>query len=327
MFAVVASRPGGPEVLEVRDIEIPVPKPGEVLIKVAAAGVNRADIFQRQGGHPPAAGVTDTLGLEVSGHIAALGEGVTAWATGDSVCALLGGGGYAEYAVAESTHVLRIPQGMSVTDAGGIVEVAATVWSNIFQGTLPPVGSWILLHGGTSGIGTFGTQLATALGYKVVTTCGTDEKVAASIALGATLSINYKTEDFAERLKNEGVTVSRVLDHVGGSYIARDISVLALDGHIASIANMSAEDATIKMGALMQVRGSLSAAGLRARSSEAKTVIFGDLREFVWPLFENGSIKALTHATFSLREAADAHRLMKASTHIGKILLLTSSTI
>ncbi len=324
MFAIVASQPGGPEVLEVRDIEIPVPKPGEVLIKVVSAGVNRADIFQRQGGHPPAAGVTDTLGLEVSGHIAALGEGVTAWAIGDSVCALLGGGGYAEYAVAESAHVLAVPQGMSVTDAGGIVEVAATVWSNIFQGTMPPAGSWILFHGGTSGIGTFGTQLATALGYKVVTTCGTDEKVAASVALGATLSINYKTEDFAERLKSEGITVSRVLDHVGGTYIARDISVLALDGHIASIGNMSGEDATIKMGALMQVRGSLSAAGLRARSSEAKTVIFGDLREFVWPLFENGTLRPLTHATFPLQEAADAHRLMKTSTHIGKILLLTS---
>ncbi|MBK5238372.1 MAG: NAD(P)H-quinone oxidoreductase [Actinomycetales bacterium] len=324
MFAVVASHPGGPEVLEIHDIDAPTPGPGQVLIRVVAAGVNRADIYQRQGGHPPAAGVSDTLGLEVSGEIAALGAGVTSVAIGDSVCALLGGGGYAEYAVAESSHVLPVPRRVSVVDAGGIVEVAATVWSNIFRANMPPAGSWILFHGGTSGIGTFGTQLATALGYKVVTTCGTDEKVAASIALGADLSINYNSEDFAERLKQDGIKVSRVLDHVGGPYIARDIAVLALDGHIASIANMSGKEAVINLGALMQVRGSLSSASLRARSLEDKADILQDLREFVWPLFENGTLKPLTHSTFPFRDASEAHRLMQASTHIGKILLVTT---
>lgn len=322
MFAVVASHPGGPEVLKIREMDVPVPGPGQVLIRVAAAGINRADIHQREGGHPPAAGVTDTLGLEVSGEIEALGEGVTSWAVGQSVCALLGGGGYAEYAIAESSHVLPVPAGMSVTDAGGIVEVAATVWSNIFRGTMPPSGSWILFHGGTSGIGTFGTQLATALGYKVATTCGTDEKVAASIALGADLSINYRSEDFVERMKREGVKVSRVLDHIGGPYIARDIAILALDGRIASIGNMSREDAVIKMGSLMRVRGSLSSAGLRARSLEDKASILRDVLEFVWPLFEDGRLKPITHATFAIRDAGEAHRLMETSAHIGKIILL-----
>jgi len=322
MFAVIASQPGGPDVLDVRDIEIPTPGPGQVLIRVTAAGVNRADIRQREGGHPPAAGVTETLGLEVSGHISALGEGVTSWTVGDSVCALLGGGGYAEYAIAEAALVLPIPQGMSVTDAGGIVEVAATVWSNIFRGTMPPTGSWILFHGGTSGIGSFGTQLAVALGYKVVTTCGTTEKVTASLALGATLSFNYNTEDFAQELKAKGITVSRVLDHIGGPYIARDISILALDGHIASIANMSGEPAVINMGALMQVRGSLSSASLRARTLEDKASILSDICEIVWPLYENGTLTPLTHATFPLRDARKAHLLMESSAHIGKILLL-----
>ena len=322
MFAVVASKPGGPEVLNVVDIGIPVPGPGQVLIRVAAAGLNRADIYQREGGHPPAVGVTDTLGLEVSGEIAAFGEGVTSWALGESVCALLPGGGYAEYALAESSHVLPVPRGMSVTDAGGIVEVAATVWSNIFRGTLPPAGSWLLFHGGTSGIGSFGTQLGVALGYKVVTTCGTDEKVAASVAMGANVAINYRSEDFAERLKRDGIQVSRVLDHVGGPYIARDIAVLALGGHIASIGNMSGEDATIKMGALMRVRGTLSAAGLRARTIEDKADILREVREIIWPLYENGALKPLTHATFPLKDAREAQLLMQSSKHIGKIVLL-----
>jgi len=323
MFAVVASQPGGLDVLDIHDIDIPTPGPGQVVIRVVAAGLNRADIYQRKGGHPPAAGVTATLGLEVSGEIVALGEGSHLVTLGDSVCALLSGGGYAEYALAETSHVLPVPTGMSVLDAGGIVEVAATVWSNIFRGDMPPTGSWILFHGGTSGIGSFGTQLATALGYKVVTTCGSDEKVAASIALGATLSINYRTEDFVERLTNERITVSRVLDHVGGPYIARDIAVLALDGHIASIGNMSGEAATINMGALMQVRGSLSSAGLRGRTLEDKASIMQDLRERVWPLFETGAIKPLTHATFALKDVREAHRLMESSAHIGKILLVT----
>ena len=323
MFAVVAAQPGGLDVLELREIDTPIPGPGQVLIRVVAAGLNRADIYQRKGAHPPAAGVTNTLGLEVSGEIAALGEGIHHVTVGDSVCALLAGGGYAEYALAETSHVLPVPKGMSVIDAGGIVEVAATVWSNIFRGNLPPATSWILFHGGTSGIGTFGTQIAAALGYKVATTCGSDEKVAASTALGATLSINYRTDDFVERLKREGITVSRVLDHIGGPYIARDIAVLALDGHIASIGNMSGEPAIINMGALMGVRGSLSSAGLRGRTLGDKASIIRDLSDFVWPLFESGSVKPLTHATFALQDVREAHRLMESSAHIGKILLLT----
>jgi len=324
MFAVVAAQPGGAEVLQVREIDAPIPGPGEVLIRVAAAGVNRADIVQREGGHPPAAGVTDTLGLEVSGTIEALGDGVSAWTVGDTVCALLGGGGYAEYAIADAALVLPIPQGMSVTDAGGIVEVAATVWSNIFRGTLPPAGSWILFHGGTSGIGSIGTQLAVSIGYKVITTFGTAEKVAASIALGATLSFNYNTEDFAAALKEKKIRVSRVLDHIGGPYIARNISVLALDGRIASIGNMSGENSEINMGSLMRVRGSVSASSLRARALEDKADILGDVRRVIWPLFENGTLKPLTHATFPLQDAREAHLLMQSSAHIGKILLLTS---
>ena len=324
MLSVIAAQPGGPEVLEAVERPIPTPGPGQVLIRVAAAGVNRADIYQREGAHPPPAGITDTLGLEVAGDIAALGEGVTSWAVGDHVCALLGGGGYAEYAVAESALVLPIPTGMSVTDAGGIVETAATVWSNLFRASTPPKGSWILLHGGTSGISTFGTQLATAMGYQVVTTCGTDAKVAASIALGATLAINYKTEDFVARLAAEGIQVSRVLDHIGGPYIARDIAVLAMDGHIASIGSMSGQEATINMGALMKVRGSLSAASLRARTLNDKADIVRQLRKFVWPLFEEGVIRPVTHATFPLQHARDAHILLASSEHTGKIVLLTS---
>jgi putative PIG3 family NAD(P)H quinone oxidoreductase len=322
MIAIVASRPGGPDVLEVRDIDIPSPGPNQVVIRVSAAGLNRADIRQREGGHPPAPGVTETLGLEVSGEIVALGENVGSWKIGDSVCALLGGGGYAEYALAEDTHVLPIPRGMSVIDAGGIVEVAATVWSNVFRGTLPPAGSWILFHGGTSGIGSFGTQLAVALGFKVVTTCGSPEKVTASLGLGATLSIDYTTEDFAHELKTQGIVASRVLDHIGGPYIAQDISVLAHDGQIASIGNMSGEDAVIDPAALMRVRGSLSAASLRARSREDKAEILSDLLRTVWPLYESGDISPVTYKTFGLRDARDAHLLMESSAHIGKILLL-----
>jgi putative PIG3 family NAD(P)H quinone oxidoreductase len=322
MIAIVATHPGGPDVLDVRDIDVPVPGPNQVVIRVVAAGVNRADIRQREGGHPPAPGVSDTLGLEVSGEIVALGENVATWKVGDSVCALLGGGGYAEYALAEDVHVLPIPRGMSLTDAGGIVEVAATVWANIFRGELPPAGSWILFHGGTSGIGTFGTQLGVALGFKVVTTCGSQEKVTASLGLGATLSIDYTTEDFAHVLKTQGIVVSRVLDHVGGPYIARDISVLARDGQIASIGNMSGEDAVIDPSALMRVRGSLSAASLRARSREDKAEILSDLLRTVWPLYESGDISPVTYKTFGLRDARDAHLLMESSAHIGKILLL-----
>jgi putative PIG3 family NAD(P)H quinone oxidoreductase len=323
MFAVKASQPGGPDVLQVRDIEIPVPGPGQVLIQVKAAGVNRADIRQREGGHPPAPGVTDILGLEVSGEIISLGEGSAPWKIGDSVCALLGGGGYAEFAIAEAVHVLPVPRGMSVTDAAGIVEVAATVWANIFRGNLPPTGSWILFHGGTSGIGSFGTQLAVALGYKVVTTCGSDEKVAASLSLGATISINYKTDDFAQVLISQGISVSRILDHIGGPYIAQDISILDLDGHIACIGNMSGEDAVINISALTRVRGSISSASLRARTREDKADILNDLLEVVWPLYESGQLKPLTHSMFPLREASAAHVLMESSAHIGKILLLT----
>lgn len=324
MLSIVATQPGGPDVLEAVERSIPSLGAGQILIRVAAAGVNRADIYQRQGAHPPPVGVTDTLGLEVAGEIAALGEGVTSWAVGDSVCALLGGGGYAEYAVAESALVLPVPVGMSLTDAGGIVETASTVWSNLFRASTPPKGSWILLHGGTSGIGTFGTQLAVAMGYKVVTTCGTDAKVAASTALGATIAINYTTEDFVARLAAEGIRVSRVLDHIGGDYIARNIAVLALDGHIASIGNMAGQEASINMGALMKVRGSLSAASLRARTLNDKADIVRQLRKFVWPLFEEGAIRPVTHATFPLQHARDAHILMASSEHTGKIVLLAS---
>jgi putative PIG3 family NAD(P)H quinone oxidoreductase len=322
MIAIVASRPGGPDVLEVRDIDIPSPGPNQVVIRVSAAGLNRADIRHREGGHPPAPGVTETLGLEVSGEIVSVGENVATWKVGDSVCALLGGGGYAEYALAEDVHVLPIPRGMSLTDAGGIVEVAATVWANIFRGELPPAGSWILFHGGTSGIGTFGTQLAVALGFRVATTCGSRDKVNASLDLGATLSFDYTQQDFARELNTQGIEVSRVLDHIGGPYIAQDVSVLALDGHIASIGNLSGQDAIIDMASLMRVRGSLSSASLRARTREDKADILTDLRQVVWPLYESGLIKPVTFATFGLRDVRDAHVLMESSAHIGKILLL-----
>lgn len=322
MFAVIASKPGGSEVLEIREIQIPNPGPGQVLIRVVSAGINRADIRQREGGHPPAPGITDTLGLEVSGEIVDLGEGVTPWQKGDRVCALLGGGGYAEFAIADAAQVLPLPQGVSEIDAGGIVEVAATVWSNIFRGNLPPVGSWILFHGGTSGIGCFGTQLAVALGYRVVTTCGSDEKVAASLKLGASVSINYNRDDFVEILISRGITVSRILDHIGGPYIAKDISILHTDGHISCIANMSGKVAEIDIPSLTKVRGSISSASLRARSAEDKADILKDLERVVWPLYESGRLKANTFSTFPLQEAREAHQLMESSVHIGKILLL-----
>jgi putative PIG3 family NAD(P)H quinone oxidoreductase len=322
MLAAVASQPGGPEVLEILDLETPSPGPGQVLIRVASAGVNRADIRQREGGHPPAPGVTDILGIEASGTIVEIGDGEVSWSIGDSVCALLGGGGYAEYVIADAAHVLPIPSGMSTTDAGGIVEVAATVWANIFRSDPPQKGSWILFHGGTSGISSFGTQLSVALGYKVITTCGSSEKVAASLRLGATLSFNYKTENFAEELKARGIKVARVLDHVGGTYISDDISILDLDGRISSIGNMSGGVAVIDLAALTRIRGTISAASLRARTLEDKADIIQGLLRVVWPLYENGELRPTTFATFPLSEARDAHILMESSAHIGKIVLL-----
>lgn len=322
MRSVVVTHSGGPEVLVVQEIETPIPGVGEVLIRVSAAGINRADVHQRQGFYPAPPGAPETLGLEVSGHIAALGDGVTSLAVGQRICALLPGGGYAEFAIAAASHVLPIPNGMIPTDAAGILEATATVWSNLFRFSAPPKGSWILIHGGTSGIGTYATQIASALGYKVVTTCGSEEKIAASLAFGATLAINYKDEDFVDRLHREDIRAALILDHVGGSNIARNIDVLALDGHIVSIGNLSGEPTALDLGALMRVRGTLSSSSLRARSSDDKAALLGELRTFVWPLFENGVIHPVTHATFTLEEAPEAHRLMESSEHIGKILLL-----
>jgi NADPH2:quinone reductase len=324
MTAIEITEPGGPEVLKLGSRPMPLPGAGEVLIKVEAAGINRPDVMQRMGQYPPPAGASDIPGLEVAGTVAMVGLGAHHTKVGDAVCALVTGGGYASYCVAPEPQCLPVPKGLGMAEAAALPETCFTVWTNLFERGNLRAGETVLIHGGTSGIGTTAIQLAKALGaHQIFATAGSRDKCHACERLGASRGIDYKHEDFVKVVKeataNRGVDV--ILDMVGGDYIQRNINALALDGRIVNIAFLQGSQAEINLLPLMLKRGTLTGSTLRARTVEQKGAIAAPLRRVVWPLLEQGKVKPQIYRTFPLAAAAEAHRLMETSTHIGKIVL------
>lgn len=327
MHAIEISQPGGPEVLRWIERPDPVPGPGEVLIEVAAAGVNRPDVFQRQGSYPPPPGASDVPGLEVAGRIIGGDPAAGGFRTGDEVCALVAGGGYAQYCVAPAVQCLPIPDGLSLVEAAALPETYFTVWTNVFErGALAP-GETLLVHGGASGIGTTAIRLATALGHTVYATAGSDERVSAIESLGAARGINYKTRDFVADIREltQGRGVDVILDMVAGDYLPRNIDSLADDGRLVIIALLGGAKGTLNCGQIMRRRLTVTGSTLRARPVEVKARIARALRERVWPLLSAGTIRPVIHATFPLREAARAHAMMDAGEQIGKIVLVNET--
>ena len=320
MRAVIVTEPGGPEALTVVDLPDPEPGPGEVLVKVAATAVNRADTMQRQGFYPPPPGASDVLGLECSGTVAALGEGVTGWAVGDEVCALLTGGGYAELVAVPAGQLMPVPDGIDLVSAGSIPEVACTVWSNVFLIAGLQPGERLLVHGGSGGIGTFAIQLASAMSATVFATAGTAEKLAACADLGADVTINYREEDFVEVLRQAG-GADVILDNMGAKYLGRNVEALATEGRLVVIGMQGGTKGELDLGLLMRKRGAVIATTLRSRPAEEKAVIAASVVEHVWPLVADGQVRPIVHTTMPLDRVADAHRLMEESSHIGKIVL------
>ncbi|MCW3060369.1 MAG: NAD(P)H-quinone oxidoreductase [Capsulimonas sp.] len=326
MRYITIETPGGPEALTLVDGPAPTPREGEVLIRVAAAGVNRPDIAQRQGAYPPPPGASPILGMEIAGTIAALGPGVESHKIGDQVCALVSGGGYAEYCAAPAAQCLPIPQGLSLIEAAALPETYFTVWTNVFQrGRLQP-GETFLVHGGSSGIGTTAIQLAHQFGARVIADAGTEEKCAVCRSLGANLAINYKTQDFVAEVKQftEGRGVDLILDMVGGPYFSRNLAALAREGRLVQIAFLQGAKIEVDLTLLMVKRLTVTGSTLRPRTVAEKGAIARDLHERVWPLLESGKVKPLIYRTFPLADAAQAHALMESSEHIGKIVLTVS---
>ena len=324
MIAIEIREPGGPEVLVPADRPRPSPGAGELLIKVAAAGVNRPDVMQRRGSYPPPPGASDIPGLEVAGTVEDIGEGIREWSAGDRVCALVSGGGYAEYCVAPAPQCLPVPRGMDFVHAAAIPETFFTVWTNLFErGQLAP-GEATLIHGGSSGIGTTAIQLARAFGARVFATAGSAEKCAACERLGAERAINYREVDFVAVIKDAtgGRGVDVVLDMVGGDYVPRNIEILAMNGRHVQIATLAGAKTHINLIAVMQRRLILTGSTLRPRSVGEKGAIARALHERVWPLLEARTVAPVIHQTFPLARAADAHHLMEAGTHIGKLVLV-----
>jgi len=323
MMAIDITEPGGPEVLKPGQKPLPTLGEGELLIKVAAAGVNRPDVMQRQGNYPPPKGAPDTPGLEVSGTIVALADDVTGWAIGDEVCALVAGGGYAEYCAAPALQCLPIPKGISIIDAAALPETFFTVWDNVFTRGGLSAGESILIHGGSSGIGTTAIQLAVATGATAYVTAGSDEKCKACEQLGATKAINYRDADFVDVIQEatdkKGVNV--VLDMVGGDYVARNLRVLAKGGRLVQIAVQHGTKAEIPVHVIMTKQITFTGSTLRPRSVAEKALITEQLRDKAWPLIEAGKVKPLIFERFPLADAAKAHALMDSSAHIGKIVL------
>jgi putative PIG3 family NAD(P)H quinone oxidoreductase len=327
MTAIEITAPGGPDVLKPTTRPVPQPGPGEVLIRVKAAGINRPDVLQRAGAYPPPPGASDLPGLEVAGEIAALGSDVSGFAVGDHVCALTPGGGYAEYVATPAPQVLPVPKGFSLVEAAAVPETFFTVWSNVFDRGRLAEGETLLVHGGSSGIGTTAIQLAKAFGSRVYTTAGSADKCEACERLGADRAINYKTEDYGAVIKEltgkKGIDV--VLDMVGGDYVQRDIDIMAPDGRRVSIAFLGGPKVTLNLTKVMVNRLTLTGSTLRPRPVAYKGQIAQALRERVWPLLESGKVKPLIFKTFPLAEAAAAHALMETSSHIGKIVLTLDS--
>jgi putative PIG3 family NAD(P)H quinone oxidoreductase len=323
MHAVVISEPGGPEVLRWTEVPDPRPGPGEVLVEVAAAGVNRADLMQRQGLYPPPPGAPPYPGLEISGVIAALGHGVTGWRPGQQVCALLSGGGYAERVAVPAGQLLPVPPGSTLVEAAALPEAACTVYSNVFLTARLAAGETLLVHGGGSGIGTMAIQLAKQAGARVAVTAGSQPKLDVCLALGADIAINYREEDFVTSLMaaTDGHGADVILDIVGAAYLTRNIAALAPDGRIANIGMQQGRRAELDFGALMAKRAVISSTSLRARPTEQKASIVAAVVENVWPAVGAGLIRPVIDTELPLEQAAQAHRIMAESTHTGKILL------
>ena len=321
--------PGGPEVLQSKECDAPVPRGGEVLIRVAAAGVNRPDVLQRLGAYPPPPGASPILGLEVAGEVAACGEGCHLWRTGDKVCALTNGGGYAELVTVPETQCLSIPKGLGMVEAAALPETCFTVWSNVFDRALLKRGESFLVHGGSSGIGTTAIQMARGLGARVFATAGSDEKCKVCERLGAEVAVNYHQQDFVEVLlaATNGSGVDVILDMVGGEYIARNVKVAALEGRIVNINYVGGSKVEIDFRPVMMKRLTLTGSTLRPQSAEAKAAIARSLQKRVWPLIEAGQMKPQVAKVFPLSEAAAAHRFMESGAHIGKIILAVNESI
>jgi putative PIG3 family NAD(P)H quinone oxidoreductase len=323
MRVIEIAEAGAPDVLRLSERVRPEPAYGEILIKVAYAGVNRPDALQRAGAYAPPKGASDLPGLEASGEVAALGEGVSEWAVGDKVCALLPGGGYAEYVTTPAAHALPVPEGMSLKQAACLPETFFTVWTNVFQRGGLKAGERFLVHGGSSGIGTTAIQLANVFGARVFTTVGNAEKAAACRALGAERVMNYREEDFVEVLKGEG-GANLILDMVGGDYIPRNIRALADDGRLVQIAFLTGPKVELNFAQIMARRLTVTGSTLRPQSDLAKARIAAELRDHVWPLLEAGRVLPVMDQEFALKDAAQAHTRMEGSTHIGKIVLKVS---
>jgi NADPH2:quinone reductase len=323
MRAVEITKPGGPEVLKPADRPVPTPRENEILIKVAAAGVNRPDVLQRTGNYPVPPDASDLPGLEVAGEVTATGKKVVLWKPGDKVCALVHGGGYAEYCVAPEVQALPIPKTLTPVQAASLPETFFTVWSNVYdRGRLAP-GEALLVQGGSSGIGVTAIQMAAAMGNRVFATAGSDEKCAACLRLGADKAFNYKTQDWAAEVlaMTGGKGVNVILDMVGGDYVPRELKCLAEEGRLVFIAYLRGPKAELNIDTVMRRRLTITGSTLRPRPVEFKGAIARSLREKIWPLIEAGRIKPEIYKTFPLEQAAEAHRLMESSQHIGKIVL------
>ncbi|MBL0743125.1 NAD(P)H-quinone oxidoreductase [Chryseolinea lacunae] len=323
MNAITIAKPGDPDVLTLKPWPMPSPADHEVLVKVASAGVNRPDVYQRKGNYPPPPGASEIPGLEIAGTVVAVGAKVVRWKVGDKVCALVAGGGYAEYCVVPEGQCLPVPTPLSMAEAASLPETFFTVWSNVFErGRLKP-GETLLVHGGSSGIGVTAIQLAKAWGATVYITAGSADKCAACIALGANHAINYKTEKFGDVVKSitnkKGVDV--ILDMIGGDYTAINLDILADEGRLVLINTMGGDETNVKLSQIMRKRLTVTGSTLRARDTAFKTAVAQSLEKHVWPWLESGRVKPIVYKTFPLQNAADAHRLMETSEHIGKIVL------
>lgn len=325
MYAITIPEPGGPEALVWDEVPDPVAGPGEVLVEVVAGAVNRADILQRQGFYNPPPGASPHPGLECSGRIAALGDGVSGWAVGDEVCALLAGGGYAEKVAVPAGQLLPVSEGLTVDQAAALPEVVCTVWSNVFMVAHLRPGETLLVHGGSSGIGTMAIQLAKAVGARVAVTAGTTRKLERCAELGADILINYREQDFVAELKRatDGAGADVILDNMGAKYLDRNVQALAVNGRLAIIGMQGGVKGELNIGALLGKRAAISATSLRARPLEEKAAIVAAVREHVWPLVAGGHVRPVIDREIPMPDAATAHRVVEESGHIGKVLLVT----
>ena len=324
MTAVAITKPGGPEVLQPETRDLPKPGNGELLVKVAAAGVNRPDVAQRSGAYPPPPGASDLPGLEISGEVVAVGDGVTKHKIGDRVMSLVAGGGYAQYCIAQDAQAMTVPDALSMTEAGATAETLMTVWHNVFERGGLTSGETLLIHGGSSGIGTMAIQLAKAFGATVIVTVGSQEKADACLKLGADHAINYKTQDFVAEVKTltDGKGVQLILDMVGGDYIDKNYEIAAMDGRIVQIAFLGGPKATVNFAKLMMKRLHHTGSTLRPRTNADKAAMVAAIEAKVMPLIRDGKVKPMIDATFPLEKASDAHARMESSQHIGKIVLV-----